>query len=52
MEQSNGLVKNVNKYKPPIKEGDFRLKQNNVYFNEYALKGIVEDTPFESDLFF
>jgi hypothetical protein len=51
MAQSNGLVKDVNKYKPPIKEGNFRLKQNNVYFNEYALKGIVEDTPL-SQIFF
>ncbi len=51
MEQRNGIVKNVNTYKPPLKEGDTRLENANVYFNEYALKGIIEDTPL-SQIFF
>ena len=47
----NGLVKNIGKYKPPLTETDTRLQNSNVHFNEYALKGIVEDTPL-SQIFF
>ena len=51
MDSSNGIVKNVNKYKPPLKETDVRLENANIYFNEYALKGIIEETP-TSQIFF
>ena len=51
MEQSNGLIKNVGKFQPPLKEEDVRLQNSNIYFNEYALKGIIEDTP-TSHIFF
>ena len=49
--QTNGIIKNVNTYKPPLKETDVRLDNSNIYFNEYALKGIVEETP-SSQVFF
>jgi len=49
--QTNGIIKNVNNYKPPIKETDVRLDNSNVHFNDYALKGIVEETP-SSQVFF
>lgn len=51
MDSSNGIVKNVNKYQPPLKEADVRLENANIYFNEYALKGIIEETP-TSQIFF
>ena len=51
MDSSNGIVKNVNKYQPPLKETDVRLENANIYFNEYALKGIIEETP-TSQIFF
>ena len=50
-QKKNGLVKNVNKYQPPLQEKDSRLKKTEVHFDEYALKGIVEDTPL-SQVFF
>jgi hypothetical protein len=48
---TNGVVKNIKTFKPPLKETDTRLENTNVYFNEYALKGIVEETP-TSQIFF
>lgn len=51
MDTSNGIIKNVNKYQPPLKEADVRLENANIYFNEYALKGIIEETP-TSQIFF
>ena len=50
-QKKNGIVKNVNKYQPPLQEKDSRLKKTEVHFDEYALKGIVEDTPL-SQVFF
>ena len=47
----NGLIRNPNTYKPPIPETDIRQKNQTTYFNDYALKGIIEETP-SSRVFF
>ena len=50
-QENNGIIASVNTYKPPIGESNVDLMKDINGFSEYALKGIIQDTPL-SDIFF